>query len=486
MVLLSPQTDRTLPDANVPLVVDLDDTLLRTDLTLESLCVLARCDPLRLLEIPKWLAGGLAHFKKCLNEIAMPDARTLPYREDLLAWLRDQRLQGRSLVVAARADEKLAREIAEDSRLFDRVIASDGVTYLDGETKRKRLVAEFGDRHFDYVGSHRRDLPVWSSAREALLVSPSARLAREVAEVTPVAKVFDAQPTTVGAVLHEMRVHHWIKNLLIFVPAAAAHRLFPLDWLGRAVLAFGAFSLCASSIYVLNDLLDLTHDREHPEKKDRMVASGQIRPAVALEMLMLLVLGAVAFSVRLPAAFSVVLWTYFLLMVAYSLRLKEVPILDVAILSAGYALRVMAGAAATGIELSVWVPAFIALLFCSFTLIKRCGELQRQVSLRGAGSVQLYGYLGSDTTVLMIEGVTSGYLAVVVLAVYTNSDVAQRLFPRHELFWGLCALLFYWISYMWLVVARGRMHHDPVVFALADPASRWLLMAMAAVTLVSL
>jgi len=311
-------------------------------------------------------------------------------------------------------------------------------------------------------------------------------LAREAAEVMPVAGVFDAQRTTVRAALHEMRIHHWIKNLLIFVPAVAAHRLFPLDWLGRAMLAFAAFSLCASSIYVLNDLLDLAHDRKHPEKKDRMVASGQIRPAVALEMIMLLLLGAVAFSVRLPATFSVVLGTYFLLMLGYSLGLKKVPILDVANLSAGYVLRVVAGAAATGIELSAWVPAFIALLFCSFTLVKRCGELQRQVSMRGAASVRLYGYIGSDVPVLMAEGVTSGYLAVVALAVYTNSDVAQRLFPRHELFWGLCALLFYWISYMWLVVARGRMHHDPVVFALVDPVSRWLFMAMAAVTLVSL
>lgn len=463
---------------DVPLVVGLDDTLVRTDSTIESLFVLIRHDPIRLLGMPFWLGGGLAHFKQRLNQTIMPDVHTLPYRADLLEFLREQRREGRYIVLATGADMKLAQAIASETGLFDRVIASDGSINLVGDKKRERLAAEFGQRGFDYVGGRRRDYPVWCAARKAWMVCASPRLVREVAKVTPVEAGFNSEPTTWGDVFHELRALHWVKNVLVFLPVVAAHGLLAPNWLERALLAFVAFSLWASSVYLLNDLLDLPIDRQHPQKKNRMLASGQIRPAHALALLMLLLASAVALSVYLSVAFFGVMTAYFLMMMAYSVRLKDIPLLDVSILSWGYAMRVVAGEVATNILLSPWVLAFIVLLFASFTLVKRCAELVRVDSLGEAEPQRVCGYLAADTGILIAQGIVSGYLAVFVFAMYTNTEVMHIPYPRHEIFWGVCGLLLYWINYLWLMVVRHRMYHDPVIFVFADPVSRWLLVAM--------
>jgi 4-hydroxybenzoate polyprenyltransferase len=460
MAVLTPHGSPVNVDArsadrrDVPLVVDLDDTLVRTDSTIESLFVLIRHEPIRLLGMPLWLLGGLAHFKQRLNQTVMPDVSSLPFRTDVLEFLRGQRRQGRHLVLAAGADMKLAQAIAGETELFDQVIASDGATNLVGDKKRERLEAEFGRGGFDYMGGRRRDYPVWCAARAALLVSASPRLARDVAKVTLVEMRFDGEPTTLGHVFHELRALHWVKNVLVFVPVAAARGLLSPGWFGRALLAFVAFCLCASSVYLLNDLLDLRIDRQHPQKKGRMLASGQIRPAHALALLILLLMTAVALSLYLSATFFGVLAIYFLMMMAYSVRLKDIPLLDVVILSGGYALRVVAGEVALNISLSPWVIAFIVLLFSSFTLVKRCAELVRIDSLSGAHGPRVCGYVAADTGILTAQGIASGYLAVFVFAMYTNTDVVQRLYPRHEFLWGVCGLLLYWINYLWLMVAR--------------------------------
>jgi 4-hydroxybenzoate polyprenyltransferase len=480
MAVLTPHSASASADTrDVPLVVDLDETLVRTDSTIESLFVLIRHEPIRLLGMPCWLRRGLAHFKRRLNQTVMPDVHTLPFRADLLDFLREQRRQGRYLVLATGADMKLAQAVAGETGLFDRIIASDGAINLVGDKKRERLVAEFGQRRFDYVGGRRRDYPVWCAARKAWMVSASPRLVRDVAKVTPVEVSFDRDPTTLGDVFHELRALHWVKNVLVLLPVAAANGLLAPTGLGRALLAFVAFSLWASSVYLLNDLLDLPIDRQHPQMKDRRLASGQIRPADALALLMMLLASAAALSLYLSAAFFGIAATYFLMMMAYSVRLKDIPLLDVLVLSGGYALRVVAGEVATNISLSPWVLVFVILLFSSFTLVKRCAELVRIDSRGQAEPPRVCGYLAGDTGILTAQGIAGGYLAVLVFAMYASSEAMQRAYPRHELFWGVCGLLLYWINYLWLMVARRRMHHDPVTFAFADPVSRWLLAAMA-------
>jgi len=260
----------------VPLVVDLDGTLLHTDTLVETLFEVARTQPLQLLRLPAWLAGGRANLKHQLALRApVDDLSVLPLADDLLAVLRALKGQGRHLVLATGADARIAQPVADELGLFDAVLASDGRVNLSGSVKRDRLVAEFGERGFDYAGNSWRDLPVWAAARRALLVRPSPRLAAAAARVTEIERIFDDWPgwrDYIGAV----RVQHWLKNLLLFVPLLAAHQLYDLPKLLAALIGFVCFSLAASGVYLLNDLFDLPADRRHPHKQARALASGRL------------------------------------------------------------------------------------------------------------------------------------------------------------------------------------------------------------------
>jgi 4-hydroxybenzoate polyprenyltransferase len=482
-------TDPPTPQQNtevdrVPIVVDLDDTLLRTNSFIESIFVLARTKPVSLFRLPLWWITGIAHCKRLLAAAAIPDVHLLPYHTGLLAFLREQKALGRPLVLAAAADEGVAMEINRDIGLFDEVLASDGHVNFSGKVKRDRLIGRFGERGFDYAGSRSSDFSVWRAARRALLVSPSSHLERQVAGVTPIERVFREPKTGFFDYLHALRAHHWVKNLLVFMPLALAHRFLEFELLVRAGLAFVAFNLCVSGVYLLNDLLDLPADRRHPKKKERRLASGRIRLAHALLLMPLLLAGAFSIAWHLSMGFAAVLAAYVLLMVEYSMKLKDIAMIDVLVLASGYALRVAAGAVAVGVVLSPWLLTFCVFLFLSLALIKRCSELV--LAELAPGPSHARGYLGSDKVVLVAQGIASGYLSVLVLALYTNSDISQRMNTRHEYFWGTCLLLLYWVSYLWMMAIRGRIHNDPVIFALSDRVSQWTMAIAAVCTLLAI
>ena len=460
----------------VPLVVDLDGSVLRTDSLIESMFVLARTKPLSLFKLPIWRLKGAAYFKHLLAEAATPDVHLLPYRTDVLAYLREQKDLGRPVILATSADEKLAREVDREVGLFDEILASDGHVHLSGERKRDRLIAEFGQMGFDYLGNHADDYPVWRASRRASLVSPSPRLEHRVAAVAPVEKILREPGARWRDYVHALRPHHWIKNALVFLPLASVHRFFDVDLLGRATLAFIAFNLCASSVYLLNDLMDLPADRSHPRKKKRRLASGRIRLAYALLMMPLLLAGAFSIAWHLAPGVAAVLALYCVVMIGYSMKLKDLAIVDVLVLAGGYAMRVAAGSLAVDIKVSAWLLTFCMFLFFSLALVKRYSELVTLESAAG-GEAHARGYLGVDKVILVAQGIASGYLAVLVLALYTNSEISQRLYARHNLFWAICLLLLYWVSYLWMMAERGRIHQDPVVFALADRGSRWTIAA---------
>jgi 4-hydroxybenzoate polyprenyltransferase len=470
-------TERSAPD-RVPLVVDLDGTLLRTDSLIESIFVLARAQPSSVFKLPLWLIKGRAHLKQQLAAAATLDAHWLPYRSDLLAFLREQKRLGRALILATAADDKVAREINAELCLFDQIFASDGAVNLSGERKRDRLVAALGLKGFDYIGNDTRDESVWRAARRVLLTSSSPRLARRVAKTTPIEKIFGDQGPRWQDYLNALRPPHWIKNVLVFVPLAAVHRVFEAPLLGRALLAFVAFNLCASGLYLLNDLLDLPADRRHPHKQERMLASGRIRLVHALAMMPILLVGAFVIAWHLSMGFAGVLALYAALMIAYSLRLKDLPLVDVLVLAGGYALRVAAGAVAVEIRISAWLLTLCMFLFFSLALIKRYAELVVLESAASAARVHARGYVSQDKVLLLAQGIVSGYLAVMVLALYTNTEISQRLYARHDYFWGICLLLLYWISYLWMMATRARIVGDPVMFALSDRVSLWTLAGM--------
>ena len=454
------------PSAGTPvLAVDLDGTLVKTDLLLESLVALLKQQPWRIFSLPLWLLKGRSYLKQQVARRVSLDVSMLPYREELLDYLRTERAQGRTLVLATASDMQIARPIADHLKLFDLIFASDGTTNLLGESKRDRLVSEFGEKGFDYAGNDRHDVVVWASARKAIVADSGSRGWRR----------------GLAARLNVLRPQHWLKNILILVPLLAAHRLYEVALSGEALLAFVAFGCIASAGYLINDLLDLPADRHHPGKRFRPFAAGDVPLSYALRMIpVLLGLGCLA-GLAVSPLFLGVASIYLALSLTYSLYVKKVVILDVIMLAGLYTMRILAGSAAVAIRPSHWLLAFSTFLFFSLALVKRYGELAVMKRIDGDGA-KARGYELTDGELLAAMGIASGYLAVLVLALYISSDTAHRLYGRYELIWFLCPLLLYWISHVWLIAHRGRMPDDPVVFAINDRASRILILLMLAIT----
>ena len=461
------------------LVVDLDGTLVKTDLLLESLVALLKQSPRYVFYLPFWLVKGKAYFKEQIARRVSLDIDALPYREDVVEYLRAQHAQQRVIVLATGADIQSARQIADYLKLFDLVLASDGITNLSGVAKRNRLVSEFGEKGFDYVGNDRLDLVIWASARKAILVNPSPSVSSRVALVTHIDDVLTDRRRALTNYVRALRPEHWLKNLLVFVPLLAAHRFEEFALLSKALLAFVAFGCFASGGYLMNDLLDLSSDRRHPRKRHRPFAAGDLSLSYALRMIPALVgLGCLIGALVSPI-FVAVGSLYFGLSAVYSLYAKKMVLLDVIVLAGLYTLRIIAGAASVAIWPSAWLLAFSGFLFFSLALVKRYSEL-------AVTRIKARGYELGDLDLLSSMGISSGYVAVLVLALHINGATAHTLYRRYGVLWSLCPLLLYWISHIWLSAHRGKMPDDPVVFAISDWTSRILILLILAATLLAL
>lgn len=458
----------------VPVCVDLDGTLVKSDLLVESFFALVKKNMVAVLAAPLWLLRGKAAFKREIASRVELDVAVLPYEASLLGWLRQQRQAGTPLVLCTASDERIATAVNLHLGIFDSVMASDGVTNLDGARKRDALLARFGDRGFDYVGNAPVDLPIWRHARRAIVANAAAGVVAKATANGNVEAVFGSRSSAFAALLRAMRPHQWLKNLLVFVPLLAGHRAADMQLLVAAMLAFLAFGLCASSVYVLNDLLDLPSDRRHPSKRYRPFAAGEVPIVWGAVSVPLSFLASLAISLAaLPLSFAGVLGAYFAVTLAYSVWLKQQALMDVLVLAGLYTARIIAGGAAVGIAPSFWLLAFSVFLFLSLAVVKRYAELSTMVR-NGEARASGRGYFVSDLQLLQSLGVAAGYLSVLVLALYINSPESRNLYRHAELIWLLCPLLLFWVSRVWLKTHRGEMHEDPVVFALKDHPSRAL------------
>ncbi|WP_255486920.1 UbiA family prenyltransferase [Massilia forsythiae] len=466
----------------VPLIVDLDGTLIHTDMLHESALRISRDRPLDALRIPVWLMQGKAVLKRNLASRSGFDASLLPYNEALLAWLKEQRALGRQVVLCTASDHAIAQAIAAHLGVFDDVMASDGSTNLAGGHKAQALVRRYGERRFDYVGNSSADLAVWRHARHAIVVNGARGLAHKAAAQCRVEREFAPAPRGFAAWRRVLRVHQWLKNLLLFMPLLAAHQVGDVDGWLTLLLAFVSFSLCASTVYIANDLLDLESDRAHPRKRLRPFASGAV-PAWQGVLLAPLLLGtSLALGALVGGTFLPWLLCYFVLTCLYSWVLKRVILLDCITLAMLYTLRIIAGAAALWMPLSFWLLAFSVFLFLSLAFVKRYAELQVQAST-GKTKVHGRGYYTSDEPLVLNLGVTAGYASAVVLALYLNSDNVLVLYRQPEAVWGAVPVLLFWVSWIWMQAHRGHMHDDPLVFAVKDRASRLAGLAFGAVVL---
>ena len=466
------QTGRAAPaaaGAGPPLVVDLDGTLVRSDLLVESFLALVSAFPGRALAALWALRRGKAAFKAAVADHAAVEAATLPYDEDVLAAVRAARAEGRPTVLASASDVRLVRAVAAHLDAFDAVLGSEPGTNLAGERKADALAARYGEGGFDYVGDHPVDRAVWTRARRAVVVRPSARFARRLEREGLAVEPLGVRRPALRPHLRALRPHQWLKNALIFAPPLAGHA--PPPALLACLLAFVSFSLCASSVYVLNDLLDLASDRDHARKRRRPFASGDVPLAHGALMAPLLLLAAVAVGAFLPGRFLMVLAGYFALTLSYSLGLKRLVMIDVVTLACLYGARLLAGSAASDVLLSHWLEALAVFLFLSLALVKRLAELVDRIAA-GKGDPAGRGYRLSDLPMVEAMAAASGFVAVVVLALYLNSPDVGVLYRYPHRLWLICVVVLYWVSRMLITAHRGEMHDDPVVYAVRDRASQ--------------
>jgi 4-hydroxybenzoate polyprenyltransferase len=456
-----------------PICVDLDRALLKTNACCESVLLLARQAPWILLLLPWWLLRGRAYFKRRLARHVVPDPASLPYRAEVLDFLRQQRAAGESLVLVSAADERVARAVAAHLGLFDHVIASDGRMDCTGAVRLFAIRNYLGKRGFAYLGGSAADLIVCEAAAETYLAAVGGDVLRRVRTVCMpiVLGTAAGNAKRLAAALKTLRPHQWVKNLLVLVPLFLAHQVDQLAKAGTALAAMAAFCCCASAVYVFNDLLDVEVDRRHPTKHRRPFAAGDLSPAAGLLLAPLLGLAGFALAARFVSLdFCKLLAVYVGLTTAYSLGIKKQLVLDVLLLAGLYTFRMFAGAVAVEVELSQWLLAFSMFFFFSLAIGKRYIELNRR---GGAASETLpgRGYRVEDASLLESLGPTSGYLAVLVLCLYIESEQVKTMYDDPWLLWLACPLLLYWITRFWLLAKRRQIADDPVVFALKDKAS---------------
>jgi len=470
-----------MQDREIPLCVDLDGTLIRSDLLIESALGLLRRNPLYLFRFAGWLLHGKARLKREIARRVQIDVTLLPYEQRLIDWLRAGEQGQRRRVLCTASDRSLADAVAEHVGGFESVLASDGVRNLAGMHKGDTLRAEFGEGGFDYAGNAAPDLHVWKYARRAIVVNANPGFARAAQRRFTVDRVFERQGNHWRAWIKALRVHQWLKNLLVFLPLLAAHLVLSPAEIARSGIAFLSFCLCASGVYVLNDLLDLEADRAHPRKRLRPFASGTLPLGGGLLAVPLLAGAAIVLAFGLSPRFALILLGYLALTTGYTFFLKRVPMLDTVVLAGLYTVRIIAGTVAIKVPLSFWLLAFSMFLFFSLAMVKRYTELQ--TLLQTGANQSARGYHVDDLALIQSLGAASGYLSVLVLALYINSSASEMLYHRPQVLWLLCPALLYWISRTWLLAHRGAMHDDPVVFAVSDWVSQ-VLLALCAIVII--
>ena len=479
------QNSSVATSAPLILCVDLDGTLVQTDTLLEAILTLIKRSPSVLFWLCVWLFNGKAHLKRQVAERAGLQPAEFPYRQDLISFLNQEKAAGTRLVLATGADRRIAEDVAAHLGIFDEVLSSDGFTNLTGKTKMHALVERFGPSGFWYAGNSRKDLPIWRSAARAVACGANGSLLRRLErEQIHTERVFRQTENAVSLRAQALRLYQWPKNLLIWVPLFLSHRIGEPLLLVKGVIAMLAFSLCASALYLVNDLLDLSADRAHPRKCLRPFASGRLSLAVGLVLAPSLAMTALLLAALLPVQFGLTLLLYAILSAAYSFFLKEIPLLDACCLGGLYVVRIFAGGAAMGIVISAWTLGYSMFLFLSLALLKRYIELlmlraNKQTAARGRG------YLVVDYPILASFGAAAGCVAALLLALYIESSEVRLLYRHPQRLWFLCGIHLYWISRAWLLANRGEMHYDPVLFALRDRASYWLGLTAATVVLIA-
>ena len=469
----------------MPICVDLDGTLVKSDTLIDSLLVLVRVHPLLIPLLPGQVLRGKAAFKAYVTEHVSLDVAHLPYNRKLLRFLQQERTRGRKIFLATGADVRLARRVADHLGVFDGVLGSDGANNLTGNMKMDKLRSQFGSSDFVYVGNDTPDLPLMAGAAESMVANPSLRLRRKLRArgIVP-SRAFLERSRGWQSIVKALRPHQWAKNLLVFVPTLLAHN-GSIHLLMSSLVAFLCMCSTASGTYIVNDLLDIEADRRNIKKRLRPFASGDLTPATGLVAVALLLALGLAGAQLLPSTFSVWLLAYLGSTFLYSLYLKRIALVDVIVLSGLYTLRLLAGGAATNTPISHWLAGFAIFLFLSLAIVKRFAELEN-LRLSGAQLKNGRGYLMSDIEQLRAFGTASAFAAVVVFANYISGPDVMALYHHPRRLWLIVPCMVLWLCRVWLLASRGELDEDPVAFALTDAASLVIGVVVAAIVMLAI
>ncbi|MDC1298785.1 UbiA family prenyltransferase [Pseudomonadales bacterium] len=459
-----------MPKTDQILTVDLDGTLIRTDMLHETFWSAFSRDwqtPFRALRA---LFFGKAALKAFLSGASEIDVTRLPYNDVVIDYIKTFRASGGRTILATACNQDIAQDIAGHLTLFDEVHGSDASHNLKGQNKALFLSSRFGEKSFIYIGDAHADLPVWKQASKAVTINAGPNLRKSVERINPEFEHLGTPKERLTSYLKAVRPHQWLKNSLVFAPALAAHQLESATLI-QSLIAFFAFSLIASSVYITNDLLDLSADRAHPRKRQRPFASGAIPIQHGALLALGLFLAGILTAFLLKPVFLLALLTYYVLTSVYSLFLKRKTIIDICTLAGLYTMRIIGGGAATDITLSFWLLAFSIFIFLSLAAIKRQAEL---VDLKEQGSLQAKGrgYHVDDLPLMTMIVISAGFMAILVLMLYVNSASVIALYPTPSALWGVCCILLYWLARMAFITHRGRMHDDPIIFSIKDKVSQ--------------
>ena len=453
----------SISNDKTPLCVDLDGTLIKLDTLHQAILLLIRRKPSTLFLLPQWIRKGRAFTK---NEVARRQSlnvKNLPYNNKLLSYIKSEKNKGRTIILVTASNYRTAEAVSKHLGCFDEVLSSSKSMNLFGSVKRDILKEKYNT--FDYVGDSISDLPIWAVSRKKILVNPSRKtLKKQSSDLL----IVDKDPVS-QSIPKTLRVHQWIKNLLLFLPILLAHQLNTTFLITDAVFSFFSFSLAASAIYIINDLFDLEADQSHPRKKYRPFAAGNIQIIQGVFFSPLLLIGSIILSSFLPVSFLYIIFLYILLTSLYSVYFKQLFGWDVILLTILYNMRIIAGGSVTNTPISLWLLIFSILFFLALAIVKRCIELKELSSNYRSNSNQRgRGYKVTHYNLLCKIGVITSISSTIVLIGYLLSNKVVQLYQSPFYLWLIIPLVAFWFLRLWKRVTQGNLHDDPLVFAITD------------------
>jgi len=452
------------------LCVDLDGTLVLTDTLHESLILLLKHNVLLVFLLPLWLLKGKAYFKDQIARRTKLSPEFLPYNETVINYVKERNKEGVKSYLVTASHQSVADSVADHLGIFSGQFGSDAQNNYKGSNKAQFLNDRFGQDQYEYIGNDTADLPVWKNSGRAIVASQSESLLRRAqSENDNTSQLKSNIKTNLRSYLKMMRIHQWVKNLLILLPLLLSHSITDIDKILLACYGFILFSFAASGIYIFNDLTDLNHDRAHPKKSKRQLASGEVPVAHGF------VMGSLLWSVSLIISFIyfdllfLFIIGYIILNFVYSIYLKKLVLIDVVVLAGFYTLRIIIGSVMTSVALSFWLLTFSLFVFFSLALVKRYLEIT--IHTKERSEVKGRGYHREDDIITIILGVASGLMSVLVMALYIHDPHTQQLYTNSNWLWLTIPVLLYWMSRLWMLAHRRQIVDDPILFALKDVES---------------